>query len=228
VTSRIYADGTYLARNPSWHVEDSAWKADQCAALLSDLQLTPASICDVGCGGGGVLAALGQRYPGAALAGFDPSVDAIALARQRHPGINFTVGDVESRYELALVMDVIEHVEDCFGLVRSLRPHADLALFHIPLELTCLSLMRNVLLAHRVAMGHIHYFTKDTALALLEDAGYKVVAHRYTPAVVDLAAKDVRSRIVTALQRAGFRLAPDRSVLMVGGYALLVAARPAA
>ena len=142
--------------------------------------------------------------------------------------MNFSVGDVEGRYALALVMDVLEHVEDCFGLVRSLRPHADLALFHIPLELTCLSLLRNTLLAHRLAMGHIHYFTKDTALALLADAGYEVVAQRYTPAVVDLAANDVPSRIVTAVQRIGFRFAPDRSVLIVGGYALLVAARPVA
>jgi SAM-dependent methyltransferase len=192
------------------------------------LRLKPASICDVGCGAGGVVAALGQRYPDAALAGFDASADAIDLARQSHPGVNFTVGDVEGRYELALVMDVVEHVEDCFGLVRRLRSHAELALFHIPLELTCLSLLRNVPLAHRQALGHLHYFTKDTALALLVDGGYEVVAHRYTPAVVDLAARDMRSRVVTLVQRAGFRLAPERSVLLVGGYALLVAARPAA
>ena len=77
-------------------------------------------------------------------------------------------------------------------------------------------------------MGHIHYFTKDTALALLTDVGYEGVAHRYTPAVVDLAAKDIKSRIVTAVQRAGFRLAPDRSVVLVGGYALSYGWRPAA
>jgi hypothetical protein len=136
------------------------------------------------------------------------------------------VGEVVGKYDLMLVMDVIEHVEDCYGFARNLGRHADLVLFHIPLELTCFALLRNVLLAHRQALGHIHYFTKQTALALLVDCGYEVVASRYTPAVVEHAARDIRSRIVTGVQRAGFRVAPNLSNVMVGGYGLLAAARP--
>jgi hypothetical protein len=148
------------------------------------------------------------------------------MATEQHDGIRFTEGGPDGRYDVMLVLDVIEHVEDCFGFTRGLRSHADLLLFHIPLELTCLSLLRNGLMPHRHSLGHIHYFTKDTALALLTDCGYEIVATRYSPAVVDFAPRDLKSRLLTALQRMGFRLAPDFSVLIVGGYALLVAARP--
>lgn len=30
----IYTDGSYLANNPSWHEEDSPWKARQIIRLL--------------------------------------------------------------------------------------------------------------------------------------------------------------------------------------------------
>lgn len=223
---QIYVDGDYLDRNPTWHAGDSRWKAERCEALLSELGIEPSTICDVGCGAGGVLAALKERYPTAELTGFDISPAAIRLANQQHSDIQFIEGRVVGRYSLMLVMDVIEHTEDCFGFTNGLRPHADLMLFNIPLELTCLSLLQNVLMAHRQAFGHIHYFTKETALALLTDSGYEIVASRYIPAVVDFAARDLKSRSITAVQRAGFRLAPDLSVLALGGYSLLAAARP--
>jgi hypothetical protein len=175
-----------------------------------------------------VLAALGTIYPRARLAGFDISETAIEIARGLHPRISFSVGAVHGEFDVALVMDVVEHVEDCFGFVRSLRPHAALALFHFPLELACLYLLRPVLMNHRRVLGHIHYFTRATALALLEDTGFEIVAHRYTPAVVDFAAGTRRRRLVTHLQRAGFRIAPDLAVLVLGGYGLMVAARPSA
>ena len=223
---QTYLDGTYLDRVPTWHAADSPWKAQHCKTLLSDLGVQPTAICDVGCGAGGVLAALRETYPVAKLTGFDISPAAIDLAIRSHEGIEFTVGDVVGHYDVMLVMDVIEHVEDCFGFTRSLREHGDLVLFNIPLELTFVGLLRNVPIAHRNELGHIHYFTRQTALALLSDCGFEILATRYIPAVVDLAARDLKTRLMTAAQRAGFRVASDLSVLMLGGYALLVAARP--
>ena len=224
--SEIYTDGTYLDSNPDWHAADSEWKADQCRRSLSDLGLNPASIADVGCGAGGVLAALGRSYPGAQLTGFDPSEAALEMARRAHPDIDFVAGDIEGHHDLVLVMDVIEHVEDCFGLVRSLKAHAGTVLFHIPLELSAYYLWRNVLMENRRSVGHIHYFTRETALALLSDAGYEILGYRYTPSYVDHGGTDLKSRLIAGVQRTGFRLAPDLSTVLLGGYSLMVAARP--
>lgn len=38
----------------------------------------------------------------------------------------------------------------------------------------------------RRSVGHIHYFTKETALALLEDTGYRVIDHGYTWGATEL------------------------------------------
>jgi len=101
----------------------------------------------------------------------DPSPDAVAIVKRRHTSIEFHAGEAEGHYDLVLVMDVIENVEDCFGVRRRLRPHGDLVVFHVPLEFAGLYLLRNVPMAHREALGHLHYFSKDTALALLADTG---------------------------------------------------------
>jgi SAM-dependent methyltransferase len=228
LASEIYSDGTYLASNPDWHAADSAWKADQCRLVIDQLRLRPGSIADVGCGAGGVIAHVGRSFSDAELSGFDPSGAAIDMARRDHPEVEFHVGTVTGRHDLVLVMDVIEHVEDPFGFMRDLRPHAGVVLLHVPLELNAYYVWRDVLMENRRRLGHIHYFTKETALALVKDAGYDILAHRYTPSYVDHAGTDAKSRVITAVQRAAFRLAPDRATVLVGGYSLMVAARPAA
>lgn len=217
-----YIDGSYLLANPDWHAREGAWKAEQCARLLGHLHASPASICDVGCGVGAALAALGRFFPDAHLTGVDISPMALKLAKRAHPSIRFDTA-VTDHYELLLVLDVLEHVEDCFGFVRGLRPHGDLMLFHIPLELSWFSLARGVPMAHRRALGHIHYFSKDTALALVHDTGYDIVRWVFTPAGVDFAPR----LPLTTLRRIAFRCAPDTAVLILGGYGLLVAAKPA-
>ena len=52
---RRYRDGSYLAANPTWGIEDAAWKAIQVDRMLRKHRLSPATIIDVGCGAGYVL-----------------------------------------------------------------------------------------------------------------------------------------------------------------------------
>jgi ubiquinone/menaquinone biosynthesis C-methylase UbiE len=51
----LYVEGEYLAKNPGWHVEESAWKARQVVRALRRNDVAPKTICDVGCGAGEVL-----------------------------------------------------------------------------------------------------------------------------------------------------------------------------
>ena len=57
-TNEIYLDGTYLDKNPGWHEEDSAWKAEKILKILKRNKLKPSSICEVGCGAGEILSCL--------------------------------------------------------------------------------------------------------------------------------------------------------------------------
>ena len=73
----LYHSARYRELNPTWHAEDSPWKAEQVARLLQERDLTPTSICDVGCGAGLVLASLAGLLPEPAeLTGIDVSEEA--------------------------------------------------------------------------------------------------------------------------------------------------------
>jgi SAM-dependent methyltransferase len=73
-------------------------------------------VIDIGCGTGGNLAALAADYR---CVGIDTSEEAIALARQRFPRVQFLcghapedLGELAAEARMFLLMDVLEHVPD--------------------------------------------------------------------------------------------------------------------
>jgi 2-polyprenyl-3-methyl-5-hydroxy-6-metoxy-1,4-benzoquinol methylase len=112
-----YLDGRYLDANPTWHDEDGPTKAGWVFEILAaHPEISVQSICDVGCGTGGVLESLQRRVGGGVrLTGFEPSQDAVRIAREKRPGLQIvdrgaTPGD--GPFDVAMVLDVFEHVED--------------------------------------------------------------------------------------------------------------------
>ena len=172
----MYNDGRYSSKNPGWHEKDALWKATQVLSMLGDRNFRPESIVDIGCGTGGVLEVIAGALNGTRLVGYDPSSQAIGMV-ERSDRVELRVGtpkDVHEHYDLLLNLDVFEHVEDYIGFLRSLRPIADWFMFHIPLDVSAQSVIRErPLLAARSTVGHLHYFTRRTALASLETAGFK-------------------------------------------------------
>jgi hypothetical protein len=118
-----------------------------------------------------------------------------------------------------LCIDVIEHVEDVFGFLRSLLPHGKVFIFHIPLDMNCYGVLRNVVLLNRKQMGHLHYFNRETALATLSECGFQVIDWFYT-APIDLQSTPARNFI----KRAIFKINPDFAALAVCGFSLMVTA----
>lgn len=213
----IYADGTYATKNPTWHTEHSIWKAGQILKGIELAALRPRTVAEIGCGAGAILASLKEYIP-AKYYGFDISDHAIGLARANQ-GIDFTVGGISGEYDLVLAIDVIEHVEDVFGFLRELRRHGRSFIFHIPLDMNCYSLLRGFIMMNRKGVGHIHYFSKDTALATLEDCGYTIKNWFYTPVV------DVHPGFSASFRKVLFPLSPDWVVKVLGVYSLIVVAQ---
>lgn len=80
-----------------------------------------ATLIDVGCGTGGNIGALADRYR---CVGIDPSAEAIALATERFPKVQFVcgrapddLGNLTAEASLFLMTDVLEHVPDDFELL---------------------------------------------------------------------------------------------------------------
>jgi SAM-dependent methyltransferase len=223
-----YLDGSYVDANPTFHVEDSPWKAQQVAKFIDRQRLSLQSMCDVGCGAGEVLRQLQLHYPQmGVLRGYEMSPEGYAMALERqNDTLQFLQEDLfaneSAHYDLALCLDVIEHVEDYFQFLRNLSRHADHFVFHIPLDMNVQSvLLAGLIRRARSQWGHIHYFSKDTALAALAENGYQVVDWFYTPntgneftSVVSVVARTVRRLMVP--------LSPDLAVRVLGGHSLWV------
>jgi cyclopropane fatty-acyl-phospholipid synthase-like methyltransferase len=227
----LYLDGEYLAKNPGWHAEESPWKARQILRMLQQNQLAPKTICDVGCGAGEVLRQLQEQLDRECrFWGYEVSPQAFEMCRSRaNDRLHFTLGDIrrakDAFFDLILVLDVIEHLEDYFRFLRAIRPKSGHKIFHIPLDVSAQTVLRpRGLLKRRDLYAHIHYFTKETALRMLEDVGYEVQDYFYTPRMIDLP-EDPVQKVLKLPRRVGFSLHRDWTVRILGGFSLLVLAR---
>ena len=77
----------------------------------------------------------------------------------------------------------------------------------------------------RDLVGHLHYFSRDTALATLKDAGYQVIDHFYTANMLELPNIGWRGKLMLLPRRLAFSLHPDLAARILGGYSLMVLAR---
>ena len=228
-----YTGEDYSARNPTWDAEDSPWKAARVQAMLAAHRVPCGSVAEIGCGAGGVLAELRRSLPDAALYGFDIA-PALAGFWQAHAGagIHFELGDFlaisRRHYDVILLVDVIEHLANPFEFLDRVRTHADHFVFHVPLDLSAATVVRESPLLHvRHKVGHLHFFTKGMVLALLEDCGYTVLDWTYTGAAFTAPQRTWKTRLARAARAVAYTLNKDLGVRMLGGETLLILARPA-
>lgn len=148
-------------------IEQRHWWFVARRAILSRLlaEICPASherlIVDVGCGTGANLASVANQY---SCAGIDTSAEAVALARQRFPDVQFLVGhapedlgSLAAQADVLLLMDVLEHVADdqtlLERLVAAARPGAHLVLT-VPADMALWS-------AHDQSFGHYRRYDRQ-------------------------------------------------------------------
>ena len=227
----IYQSDAYLKTHPSWHVEESPFKVRQILRMLRRHNLPLRTLCDVGCGAGAVLAELQRHLPADCICwGYDVSQDAIEMAKDRaRENLRFRVCDIRRDdcamyFDLVLLLDVFEHVDDYLGLLRDVRSKATHKLFHIPLDLSVQAVARrDGLLRRRDEHAHLHYFTKETALRTLTDVGYKLLDYFYTPRCIELGDLLVQ-KMARIPRQICFAAAPNLTARFLGGYSLMVLA----
>jgi SAM-dependent methyltransferase len=226
-----YTSGCYLEKNPLWHTEESPWKAEQVMRMLNRHGIVPRTICEVGCGAGEVLRQLQLRLGrDCEMLGCDVSPQAIELCQSKaNKNLRFFLGDVtkvsDRFFDLILVMDVIEHVEDYFSLLRNVKKRALHKIFQIPLDLSVQTVVRATpLLKDREKYGHLHYFNKEIALQLLVDVGYEIIDNFYTAVALDLPSSDFKNLVMRVPRRLAYSINKDMAVRLLGGYRLLILA----
>ena len=180
---------------------------------------------------GGSLAALRSAFPRAALFGFDIAPDAATFWKQHENlDIHFQIGDFfetnRRNYDCVLLLDVIEHVPNPFDFLGRLRGVAEYYVFHIPLDLSAINVVRESPLLHvRHKVGHIHYYTKNLALTLLEECGFRLLEWRYTGAAFASPQNNLRTRVARIPRYLVYAINKDFGVRLLGGETLLVLAK---
>jgi hypothetical protein len=232
ISTQIYTHGNYLQQNPSWHLEDSPWKAQQIIKMITRNMLSTKTICEVGCGVGGILQQLqANMNQECRLWGYDISPQAIDICQTKaNEKLKFELVDIKQKgdifFDIILAIDLIEHLEDYFGFLRNIKSKSTYKIFHIPLDISVQSVLRSSpIMKLRHSVGHIHYFTKEIALEALKDSGYEVLDYFYTAGYVELPAKSIRNHIARIPRKLFYSIHQDLAVRVMGGYSLMVLAK---
>lgn len=229
---QIYTSGDYLDRNPNWHVEESPWKAQQVIRILLQNHIDPKTICEVGCGAGEVLKQL-QKYmsDNCLFWGYDISPQAFELSKAKaNDRLKFQLADIRKGkdifFDIILVMDVIEHLEDYYSFLRDIKPIGHFKILHIPLDLSVQTVLRSHGLSQvRRTYGHLHYFTKKIALQMLADVGYDVIDYCYTARALEIPSEQIKRNLMNVPRKLLSAVDKDLAARILGGWSLLALAQ---
>lgn len=221
-----YITGEYRSLHPHWHAERARWKSSQVLRGIRETGLRPSSICDIGAGTGSILAIVAEEIASVTRAvAVEPSPDApfdsrargtVTLRRQ-------AVENISEQFDVALLLDVMEHVENPFELLRECARIADWVVLHVPLDAHVLGILHHGLMRPRRVLGHLHYFTPQTAKATVSESGLEVVHWFFTRAALEGEGKK-RSRI-NLVRRVLCWVSPRLTQRLLGGISMVIVAK---
>lgn len=186
------------------------------------------SLLDAGCGSGGMLAALRQRFPQAELSGIDAFERGVELTAERGLGARLMTASVHElpfpadSFDFVLALDVWSHadVDDALAAHethRVLRPGGRLIL-----NLAAFEFLKG---AHDHATDVVRRYTRPEVRAILEGAGFIIERLTYwnlsLMPPITLARWLSRHRIARAEARSDFRPLPTFVNTALKGIAAL-------
>ena len=85
----------------------------------------------------------------------------------------------DKSYNLILLADVFEYIEDYIGFLKEVNRQFTYQLFNIPQDLSIRALVRNGPIKARKEFSHLHYFYDKLALQMLEENGFWIIDFFY-------------------------------------------------
>lgn len=191
---------------------------------------------EIGCGNGSFLfpfaKALDAQFQSFTLCGYDISNLAVehATMAAREAGesrLSFHLGsaaDVADRFDVVLLMDVVEHVTDPYSFLAAVHPIASLVVLHLPIEQ---SPAHNVLHKLRQSYNtyhHVHFFSDESMRILLEETGFEILVIRFTAASPEIlrGGGGLVTRAFRLIRYCAYKLWPRISSLLLGGSVMIV------
>ncbi len=235
----IYTTGEYIQKNHSYHIEDSSFKWNNFLKILKKFNFNFEninSVTEVGCGSGQILVEAresGFFKKNCEFEGYDINQDAINLAKKNSSNVKFFKEDFiifsKEKRDLIIAADVFEHVENSYNFLSSLKKKGNFFLFNIPLEISLTSMVRkkNIFEHSFRDVGHLHFYTKRTAILLLETCGFEILVCDYANnRFKEIKDKKSFKQIFIAIPQFLIGLLNiDLASSIFGGYSLVVLAR---
>jgi glycosyltransferase involved in cell wall biosynthesis len=240
----LYVSGEYLEHNPGWHQEDASWKTKEIIKVITQSlwqQLKTAKalprIVDIGCGTGQILKNLAgdfktQGIP-AVYQGYDLSEQIINQAKLNFPQAeyfnkSFTKAEVkqpEARISIALLIDILEHLEHPEQLLNELKDVSDYLICHLPLEDNLEVNLRGLKPRFKQTVGHLHFYDKARAIEFFQNQGFVIENMLYTcsDCSADYKLKSIARRLIAQpLRKLFFKLSPDWTARVLGNCSLML------
>jgi len=150
------------------------------------------SLLDIGCSGGWVIDGLTSHFDFEYVTGLELSSSILEQVKEKIPYVSLIAADCEhlpfanSSYDLALAIDVIEHIQNPEKLLIEISRVANNAVLRIPLENVFENFIWNIIQSLREKLffrhseggdfqQHINFFTKKSAVWLLEKSGLQII-----------------------------------------------------
>ena len=234
-----YLSGDYIKKNQSYHIEDSQFKWKNFLNILKSSHFNfknIESIVEIGCGSGQILVEANKSNffnSESVFKGYDINPDAIDLAKKNSLKISFFNQDFinleNQKGDLIIAADVFEHVQDKYNFLTKLKDKGNFFLFNIPLEISLLSMIRkkNIFKYSFDNVGHLHFYTKRTALLTLENSGFKILNFNLVNNRFEefRNKKKLLSLLINIPQYVTEKLSLNLACSIFGGYSLVVLAK---
>jgi predicted TPR repeat methyltransferase len=158
------------------------WKVQELVRVIPGGMLF-SEILEVGCAFGVLLNTIADTLKIEKRTGVDISAENIKTATAMWPECSFYRGTVEefvnaneiqgTKYSLVVLSDIVEHIPDDLGFMKSVRAISSYVVLNLPLEKSFKT--RNRQYGESDPSGHLRCYDRDMAEKLVKEAGFEIV-----------------------------------------------------
>jgi len=137
--------------------------------------------------------------------------------------IRKSIGDINKKFDLVVLLDVIEHIHNPIESLKKIAKNAKFILLHIPLEDCWLVKLRNLFRMKLSQSGHLIFLDVCSALNLVAMAGIRTIDYRFNPGYTAPSGRQsILQKIAYPWRKLLYLISPSLLQATLGGVSLMV------